>query len=507
MDNKSLANKVTVVVFSRILTSLIDFTTGVLIVRLLSETNFAILAYLLIVYEVARYVATLGFPESIFYYFEQLAKSYRKAFAIQTFGILLTTGMLSALAILLVEYFAPSLISQFSPEVIATIQQYLPYIALIALLEIPTWPVTNILLALDKQKQSGWYQVITSLLSFAALVLPIVFGLPFVWILYALLSYAALRFVGSIIWMSIVLPVGELRTPKHNIREQISFSIPLGISSLVNQFNKNIDRFVVSFFLTEFALGQYHVGAQEVPIIRVIPFAVGSVLISRYVNFNMNQRKEDLIALWHKSIEKVALLIIPLTMMFIVSAPEIISFVIETEETDYSRAIIPFQIYNLIVLIRVAHYGSMLQAFGDTRGILRLSLMLLGFNILLSVPLTYFVGINGTAMGTLIANLVYLYFILKRIGGHLNIPFYEVLPLAKYFRIFGLSAGIGLAIYAIKTRPVWEISDGLMLLYTMVAYLLAYLSLGTMLKIIKQSDWKLFINALTLKFFWEKVKS
>ncbi len=507
MENKSLANKVTVVVFSRILTSLIDFTTGVLIVRLLSETNFAILAYLLIVYEVARYIATLGFPESIFYYFEQLAKDYRKAFALQTFGILLTTGLLSALAILLVEYFAPYLISEFSPEVIDTIQKYLPYIALIALLEIPTWPVTNILLALDKQKQSGWYQVITSLMSFMALILPIVLGMPFIWILYALLNYAVVRFVGSIIWMAIVLPPGELRTPKNNIREQISFSIPLGISSLVNQFNKNIDRFVVSFFLTEFALGQYHVGAQEVPIIRVIPFAVGSVLISRYVNYNIHQRREDLIALWHKSIEKVALLIIPLTIMFIVAAPEIISFVIETEDTDYSRAIIPFQIYNLIVLIRVAHYGSMLQAFGDTRGILRLSLMLLGFNLLLSIPLTYYVGINGTAMGTLIANLLYLYFILKRIGGHLEVPFYQVLPLGKYFRIFGLSAAIGILIYIIKTQDFWAVTDGEMLMYTMLTYLTAYLILGTMLKIIKQSDWKLFINAITLRFFWERDKA
>jgi O-antigen/teichoic acid export membrane protein len=506
MDNKSLANKVTVVVFSRILTSFIDFTTGVLIVRLLSETNFAILAYLLIVYEVARYVATLGFPESIFYYFEQLAKNYRKAFAIQTFGILLVTGLLSAIAILLVEFFAPSLISQFSPEVIETIQEYLPYIALIALLEIPTWPVTNILLALDKQKQSGWYQVITSLMSFMALILPIVLGMPFVWILYALLSYAAIRFVGSIIWMAIVLPGGELRTPKNNIREQISFSIPLGVSSLVNQFNKNIDRFVVSFFLTEFALGQYHVGAQEVPIIRVIPFAVGSVLISRYVNFNIHQRREDLINLWHKSIEKVALLIIPLTIMFIVAAPEIISFVIETEETDYSGAIIPFQIYNLIVLIRVAHYGSMLQAFGDTRGILRLSLMLLGFNLVLSIPLTYYVGINGTALGTLIANLLYLYFILKRIGGHLQVPFYRVLPLLKYFRILALSSVIGIIIYVAKGQSYWQLSDGLTLLYSMLSFLLAYLVIGTMLNIIKKSDWKLFINALTLRFFWEREK-
>lgn len=504
MAKESLSNKVTVVVFSRILTSLIDFGTGVLIVRMLSETNFAILAYLIMIYEVSRYVATLGFPESIFYYFEKLAKNYRKAFALQTFSILFLTGLLAAAAIFLVKAFAPFLISEFSPEVVEAIQKYLPYVALVALLEIPTWPVTNILLALDKQKQSGWYQVITSVMSFCAFVIPILLGLPFEFILYGLLSYAVVRFIGSIIWVSIVMPGGSWKTPKNNLKEQFIFSIPLGFSALVNQFNKYIDKFIVSFFLAELALGQYQVGAQEVPIIRVIPFAVGSVLISRYVNFNLNKKRGDLVDLWHKSIEKVALLIIPLTIMFITVAPEIISFIIETADTNYQEAILPFQIYNLIILIRVAHYGSILQAFNDTKGILRLSFILLILNTVISIPLTYFYGINGTASGTLIANVIYIFFILKRIGGHLELPIYKVLPLGIYFKILGLSALIGVLLYTVKSNLELELSDGQLLLYTVSAYLISYLLLGTVFRIIKASDWRLFLNAISLRFFWTK---
>lgn len=504
MAKESLANKVTVVVFSRILTSLIDFATSILIVRMLSETNFAILAYLIMVYEVSRYVATLGFPESIFYYFEHLSKSYRKAFALQTFSILFVTGLLAAGAIFLVRKFAPFLISEFSPEVIEVIEQYLPYVALVALLEIPTWPVTNILLALDKQKQAGWYQVVTSMLSFCAFVVPIALGLPLVYIFYCLIGYAAVRFIGSLIWMAIAIPGGPWRTPKANFRDQINFSIPLGFSALVNQFNKYIDKFIVSFLLAELALGQYQVGAQEVPIIRVIPFAVGSVLISRYVNFNLNKKREDLIALWHRSIAKVSLLIIPLTIMFIVVAPEIISFVVETEDTNYQDAILPFQIYNLIILIRVAHYGSMLQAFGDTKGILRLSFLLLLFNTVLSIPLTYIFGINGTATGTLIANLLYWYFILRRISGHLEIPIHKVLPLGIYSKVLGLSASIGLVIYIVKSNMNLDLGDGQLLLFSMLAYMLIYLVSGSALKIIKSSDWKLFWNAVSLRFFWAK---
>ncbi|HAW79833.1 MAG TPA: hypothetical protein DCX27_09020, partial [Balneola sp.] len=177
MAKKSLTEKTMVVVFSRVLTSFIDLTTAILIARLLSKTDFAILGYLLMIYEVARYIATLGFPESIFYFFEHLTKEFRKAFALQTIGILTVTALISGLLILLVKVFASDIISdQFSESVVLTIQSYLPYIALIAVLEIPTWPVHNILLASDRQKEAGWYQVITSLMSFAALIGPLALG-------------------------------------------------------------------------------------------------------------------------------------------------------------------------------------------------------------------------------------------------------------------------------------------------------------------------------------------
>ncbi|HAH51308.1 MAG TPA: hypothetical protein DCL80_08585, partial [Balneola sp.] len=106
MAKKSLTEKTMVVVFSRVLTSFIDLTTAILIARLLSKTDFAILGYLLMIYEVARYIATLGFPESIFYFFEHLTKEFRKAFALQTIGILTVTALISGLLILLVKVFA-----------------------------------------------------------------------------------------------------------------------------------------------------------------------------------------------------------------------------------------------------------------------------------------------------------------------------------------------------------------------------------------------------------------
>jgi O-antigen/teichoic acid export membrane protein len=503
MAKKSLTEKTMVVVFSRVLTSFIDLTTAILIARLLSKTDFAILGYLLMIYEVARYIATLGFPESIFYFFEHLTKEFRKAFALQTIGILTVTALISGLLILLVKVFASDIISdQFSESVVLTIQSYLPYIALIAVLEIPTWPVHNILLASDRQKEAGWYQVITSLMSFAALIGPLALGYSIEVTLYCMVGYASLRFIGSFIWVMLILPKGGLRTPQGNIKEQITFSLPLGISSLVSQFNKYADKFIVSIFLTEIAFGEYIIGAQEVPIIRVIPFAVGTVLISRYVNLKIKNLGDDLINLWYKGIEKVSLIVIPLTILSIVLAPYFIK-IFQSGDTDYSNSIIPFQIYNLIILIRVAHYGSILQAFGDTKGILRLSISLVVLNILFSVPLTIMLGINGTAIGTLLANIINWIFTLKRIGGHLEVKTSKVIPMKYVSKIFSISVASGLIIY-FTSRYV---SDSLNwienLAISSLIFFAIYIVIGVLTKTIKKEDLVNLKEMFKLSFLWK----
>lgn len=502
MASKSLTEKTMVVVFSRVLTSLIDLTTAVVIARLLSKTEFAIVGYLLMIYEVARYVATLGFPESIFYYFEHLTKNYRKAFAIQTSAILAGTGILAAGIILLIRFFADSLISDFDPQAIQTIQKFLPIIAGIALLEIPTWPVHNVLLASDRQKEAGWYQVLTSILSFAALIGPLALGYGIEIALFAMLGYAAIRFVGSFIWMWLILPDGGFRTPSGNLREQIVFSIPLGISALVNQFNKYADKFIVAFFLTEAAYAEYVIGAQEVPIIRVIPFAVGSVLISRYVSYQIKGKREELIDLWHKGIRKVSLLIVPLAVFFIVIAPQFISLLFESGETDYQNAVIPFQIYNLIILIRVAHYGSILQAYGDTKGILRLAIQLVILNIALSIPFTIIFGIVGTASATLLANIINWGFLLKKIGGHVQLPTLKVLPIGYYLKVVGLSGVIGVIVNH-GLQQFENLTDLIAILAAFIVYMTLFLTIGSVLKILEKSDWLQLRDLFSLKFLWK----
>jgi O-antigen/teichoic acid export membrane protein len=498
--NENLTEKAGVVVFSRIITTVIDLAIAIALLKILSKTDMAIIGYLLMIHELARNLATLGFPESVFYFFERVSGSAKRGFTAQTTSILLATGFVAAFFVLIVSYFAPQLLSEWDPLNVQQVQDLLPWMGLLALLEIPTWPVTNVLLALDRQKDSAWYEMMTSLLSFACTVLPLALGYGLEIAVYGLVIYGVIRFIGSFIWLHLVLPEGKLSDTDIPLKKQFNFALPLGFSSLTNKLNRYVDKFVVSILLSSAAYAEYYLGSQEVPIIKVIPFAVGSVLISRYVALQLESKKEELLALWYKGIEKVSLLVVPLTILSIIIAPDLISLIAESEGTDYSNAVLPFQIYNLIVLVRVTHYGSILQAFGDTKGVFYMSLNLVVANIILSVPFTIWFGIVGTALSTLIANVYNWLVMLRRIGGHMEIPFYKVLPFPFYFSVLGTSILVAIPAWFIRMEYIPIESTIIGLASSSLIFLVLFAVVGTLLKVITPDDWQKLKNWLSLKF-------
>jgi O-antigen/teichoic acid export membrane protein len=514
-DKGSLEEKAGIVVFARVLTTVIDLALAITTIQLLIKQDFAIMGYILMIHELARNLATLGLPESIFYFFERITYRQKARFVGQTVAMLSIAGLAAAGLILGVSSVLPSILTEWSPEAIDQLQNVLPWLALVVLLEIPTWPVSNILLALDRQKDAAWYETLTSAILFVAIVIPIVLGFGVLGAVYGMVGYAALRALGSAIWVTarLIQPhssggddshIQELENGKPepiSLMEQLRFSLPLGLSSYVNKLNRNIDKVVVSVLLPVVALADYTLGAQEVPIIRVIPFAIGSVLISRFVAFQLDGKKQELLELWYRGVEKVSLLVLPLGVLSIVIAPDLIAWIASSDQADYSGAVLPFQIYNAIVLLRVTHYGSLLQAFGDSRGVLRMSLQLVALNLVLSIPATLAFGIVGTAASTLLANIVNWWLYLRRIGRHLDLPAHKVLPFRRYTSILGISLGIGSVMMAIQQWGFPGMQAPARLLTIAALFLPTYWAVGSWTRVIKQDDRAQFRRWISLTFF------
>jgi O-antigen/teichoic acid export membrane protein len=494
----SLARKTGIVVLGRVMTTAVDLVTAIAIVRLLSKTDFAIVSYLLIVYQTGRYLATLGFPDSVFYFFERVTSGARRAFALQTFLILAVTATVAAIGIGTMRWWAPWFLSEgWTAAQIQTVQSLAPLVSLAALLEIPTWPVTNMLLALDRQRDAAAYELSTSVLTFAGLIVPLLIGLPMVWSIYGLLAYAAIRFAGSVIWMARVLPAAGERLPAGWIREQIRFSASLGLSFILTRLNKIVDKFVVSAMLPAAALADYSVGAQEIPIVTVIPFAVGSVLMSRYVRLAMENRTGELIELWGAAIRRSSLVVVPVGLFFIFFARD---FILTVFGPTYEAAVLPFQIYTVIVLHRVTSYFGLMQAFGDTRSVMRISALLLSCNLVLSIPLTWVFGIAGTAVATAAANLFGWAVILRTLGRHMKLPAWRVIPFPYYLRVLAVAGVSGGLAFTLRSEIIFAAHHSIALIVSGAVYVLIFLVTGSLSNVISRKDRRRLLGVLGWKW-------
>jgi O-antigen/teichoic acid export membrane protein len=489
----TLAERTMLVVVSRVLTTAIDLVMIVAIARLVSRTDFAILSYLLMVYQTVRYVASLGFPDSVFYFFERISGGARRAFAIQTLTIMLVLASLAGLILLTLPAMVGVLLSSdWTQEQVSMVQRLLPYLAVVALGEIPTWAVPNVLLALDRQRDAAAYSLLMSVMAFVALIAPLAMGWPVESAIKTMALYAIVRLLLSCIWLFRVLPSSTTPLPTPVRRDQIRFAVPIGLSSMVSRLNKYIDKFVVAALLPAEALAHYSVGAQEIPLLSVVPFAVGSVLISRYVRYVLTEDRARLLRLWYESVSKVTLVVVPVGVFLIINAGDFIRVLFGGGYTD---AVVPFQIYTAITLHRVTSYGSMLQSFGLTRALLLLSTALVVLNFLLSMVCTLWLGIVGTASAAFVSNMIIWLITLHLIGRQMNIPWHHVLPFAFYLRVL-LTAGCCGSIVWILRQGFHGTTSDMALAFSILVYLALFGAAASYSGLIVRDDWQRLLRWL-----------
>ncbi len=193
MDIRELSNKAAVVVVSNVATALIELAALVTMARLLTKRDVAIIALLLVIYQTARYLAVFGLPESIFYFTERIAPGARRAFVLQTAGLLGAMGLLAGLLVLGVSFAVPWILPGWDPAARGTLSSLLPVLALAVVLELPTTLAPNVLLANGRARQSAAFSVANGAGSFLALTAPLLAGLSVAAVAWSLALFSALR--------------------------------------------------------------------------------------------------------------------------------------------------------------------------------------------------------------------------------------------------------------------------------------------------------------------------
>lgn len=440
------------------------------------ETQVPYVLGVLLVYESAIALGSLGLPDAVFYF---IGRQPEKAAAI----VRQTSALLLAAAVPVTVFAAIAAWVMTSPNVdlIAAI----PWLALVILIELPTQPAVNQLIASGHAGTASALFLGFSILRTAAALAPLVLDIPLESIPIAMAVLGTTRLAAHVLILRKLFPMapGEPWFDRKMLRTIFLFALPAGLAVTVGKLNPQIDKYVVKLMLGEQVFAEYSAAAIEIPMVTLIPYAIGAVMQVRFVRLYANGERAELARLWHATVKKTMVAVLPLAMVIIALAPDIIS-VLMTDK--YARAVVPFQIFTAVTLHRVAAYGPMLQATNQTPLLFRTSLIILVTNLILTVPLTKLVGFNGAAIATVVANVPAWLLTLSRIGRKMGGGIRIALPWSYYLRGLIVTGLLAIALWI--ARPYLGERPSIRLGVGVSIYMAGYAIVGRLANFIHADD-------------------
>jgi O-antigen/teichoic acid export membrane protein len=489
-ENQQTSRDAGLYAYSRVVGSLLLFAALIVGARVYSKDEFAYLAAILLLYETAMALGSLGLADAVFYFIGRDPSAAPRV--VRQTTLLLVLAAVPVVALVVLVGHATSIRS-------VDVTAALPWLGLVLLIELPTQPAINQLIASGHAGLASAVYVGFAVLRLAAVVTPGLAGLSIALVPVAMAAAAGARLL---LYAGIVrrhFPLGEgvgrqAWARRGPLREILWFAVPAGLGMIAGRLNPQIDKYAASVFFDEHAFAHYTFAAYELPLITLVPYAIAAVMQARYVRLYTSGRIDELRALWFATVRKTALLVVPLAMLLVVLGREA---VILMGGPKYAEAALPFQLYTLIILHRVAGYGAILQSTGQTRAIMVASLLLVATNILLTLPMTRLLGYPGPALASVLSVIPPWIFTLSRIGAVMGGGIRGALPWGFYGRVLLLSGGLAGVVWA-ASRPI-AAPAGVILLGGAVVYLAGFVVLGRLLGLVDREDLCYVLRWLTLR--------
>lgn len=445
MAKLDLVRRAVVVAAGQSASSVGEFLAGVLLVRLLAPAEWSKLALALTIYGTASGIGGLNVQDGIYYFYARVEATRRVGLALQTMAMLLASGLVIAGALLLLGPWLQTRGNEILPLI--------PWISVAVALELPTSCAMQLLVSAERAHWASVFNVCMSVTKLGLMALPLLFGMPVLAAAQGLVIYAALRLVVSAVLLPIALPKGPFRIDWALLKEQVIYTAPLTLSIGSAVLIKYIDKWIVAAFVPD-GFGMYAASAIEIPFVPLLGLSMGTVLATRISYAFQHGQPQRALEYWLAATSRVALIIGPLTIGLILCAPEGFHLLFSDQ---YAAAVLPFQIFTIIILHRVMAYGLILRAAGATRALWFASLFLLALIVVFGVPLTYWLGLPGAALAMVVAYALNVIFYLSCIAKVMATDLVRVFPWKHYGGIL-LAAGASAALAFLAARPwasVW----------------------------------------------------
>lgn len=439
----SRTHKVLALSFGRVFTTFTALASGMVMARILSQTDLATYRQTMLAYDVAIPLLSLGIDSGL-YYFLPTEKNRARGLVLDGLLLMLAMGMLYTVFIALGGNHL--LAKRFSnPAIVAT----LAYLVPLPLIMLPAKLVSSVLVVQNQVSRLTFYNVWSGLLLAVGIMAACLFWKSPE---SMVLTRVAISVATGLVAIGLILravPADSWRPSLASMRRMITYSIPLVGASALGSIHLQLDKLIVSSMCPPEQFAVYSNGAIEIPLIGIVTASISTIILPDMRKMIAAGDRPGAIGLFRQAASKSAVIIFPV-MAFLMASAE--SFIVTLFSSKYSGSVLPFQIYLLLLPVRIVNYGAILMALGKTRTILNRSCAGLVANLFLSILLVRWFGFIGAIVSTVICiYLVNCAWNFAAISDAVGCRWWQVLPFGELGRLAWPSAAAAVPVFALRS--------------------------------------------------------
>jgi len=440
------------------------FFIPVVLARTFDQAQFGTYKQLFLIYSTAYLIAQLGMATSLYYFLP--AASHEAGRYVANSMLFLGTAGLACCGVVVVA--APKLAHWLSN---GELSGYLPWIGLYLFLMMLSAALEIVLISRRRYFWASASYALSDLARAVAFLLPVLLFRQLEWLLKGAVVVAFLRVLLTLFYFRREFRGGF--TPDRVLfKAQLAYALPFAAAVLVEIVQVGLPQYAVSYLFDPATFAIFAVGCLQIPLVDVAASPTSDVMMVKMQEKLAEGQKPAVVAIWHDTTWKLALLFFPLVAFCLVAARQIIVLLF-TEK--YAASVPIFIAWSTIILLATLQVDGVMRVFAQTRFLLALNVMRLAILAgLLKWSLSEF-HLLGPVLAVILATLAFKAAALIRMKKLLDIGVAQLLPWGSLAALLGAATGAGAAAWAVKSQL--HVATAPLLCATWLAYMIVYTAL------------------------------
>ena len=429
---------------SKVGVSFVTLLISMLLSRFRTLEEYGTYSQMTLVINLFTTIFMLGLPNSLNYFLAKADTNVERKEFLSVYYTLST--LLSLIVGSFLVAITPLLVSYFNNPLLITFGYYLAFFPWTSIIGSG---IENILVVYKKANQIILFRTCNNLAILGSIVLVQLMQWNFGTYMKI---YLGVQMVFSIIVYSTAYHLADglkIKLDFGLIKRIFSFSIPMGVASMIGTLNVELDKLMIGNLLNTEQLAVYTNASKEMPV-TLVATSITAVLLPQMVRILKHEEKESnerAIKMWGYATQLSFSFIAFLSIALVVFAPEAIIFLYSEK---YLSGVNIFQVYSLCLLVRFTYWGMIINAKGKTKFILYSSLIALGLNVIFNYLFFVLWGMIGPAFATLLSLIVMNFAQLFYSSKLLKIRLLKIFPWLSLGRILLTEVIIGGGMFIIK---------------------------------------------------------